>query len=141
MKCEEIQAVLFEYMTRELGQARSDLVRTHLLKCSDCKEEAAEIQKTMDLLHAASKMQEGQSGHLSDDRRKKLIMAIKHPVIYWFVTHHIIISIIMTGIALLITLLMCSIKLWSDRSDDGIPVIIIKELPANAQEKGVSEEP
>ena len=45
-RCEETRPALFEYMTRELGSNRSELVREHLRHCHDCSLEAREIQTT-----------------------------------------------------------------------------------------------
>jgi hypothetical protein len=50
LKCEEIQQVLFSYMSRELGETQSVLVREHIRKCAVCRAEAVEIEETLALL-------------------------------------------------------------------------------------------
>lgn len=132
MKCEDIRTVLFEYMSRELGKGRSDLVRTHLKKCPDCREEAAEMRKTMELLRTTEK--QGLPVRLSDDHRKRIIRAITHPVLHWLTTHHILTSIIMAIITItIVSCVLYRIKIWADEPPDGIPITIIQELPEAAR--------
>ena len=133
MKCEDIQTVLFEYMSRELGEGRSDLIRTHLQKCPNCREEAAEIRKTMELLRTMEK--QGLPACLSDDHRKRIIKAITHPILHWLTTHHILTSIIMAIIAItIVSCVLYRIKIWEDEPPAGIPITIIQELPEAARE-------
>ncbi|MDA0991785.1 MAG: zf-HC2 domain-containing protein [Verrucomicrobia bacterium] len=105
MKCDEIQDVLFDYMTRELGGARSELVREHIHRCPACQKAAADIQATLDLLHGAAGEDTGMSDHLSAESRDQMTHAIMHPVRHWIYSHHILISAIIAAIALIITLL------------------------------------
>lgn len=126
MKCEEIQDVLFDYMSRELGDARSELVRAHLKKCPACQEAAAQIQSTLDLLKQASDDQSGVATSLSAEHRERLSRAVLHPVLDWMYRHHIIVSIVAAGIALgLLMLALRQIHIWrQDRPTPGPPVMI-----------------
>jgi len=126
MQCDDIQSVLFDYMTRELGDARSSLVREHLLKCPKCAEAAAEIQATLDLLHKASEAEKAKiPEHLSEKHRKRVIWAFMHPVLNWIYEHHTAVSIAITLIVLAIgSLLMMKIKLWRAEPIDVVPITI-----------------
>ena len=72
LKCEDIRALLLDYMTRELGDARSRLVREHLRRCPHCQQEASEIGDTLELLRAASQSPLGFAPRLSHGRRKRV---------------------------------------------------------------------
>lgn len=125
MKCEDIQAVLFDYMTRELGPARSDLVREHLRKCERCQAAAAEVRTTLDLLRSVSKAETGVPEHLSKERRERIMWALTHPIMDWIHRHHILVSIVVTiaVIAAIIGVLR-RIQIWKTDKPEGIPVTI-----------------
>ena len=72
MKCEDIQALLTDYMTRELGESQSALVREHLRMCPVCQNAAREITEAFDLLHVARKVGAGRPDRLSDERRARI---------------------------------------------------------------------
>jgi predicted anti-sigma-YlaC factor YlaD len=103
MKCDDIQPLLFDYMSRELGDARSALVREHLRKCSDCRQAAAEIQSTLDVLRADSGSGSGMATSLSEERRRRMLWAASHPVLDWVYVHHVVVSV---AIALVVLLLL-----------------------------------
>lgn len=125
MKCEDIQAVLFDYMTRELGPARSELVREHLRKCENCQAAAAEIRATLELLHSASKTETGIPDHLSKERREHITWALTHPIMDWIERHHIIVSIIV-AIVIIVTVfsILRRIEVWKTERPEGITVTI-----------------
>jgi hypothetical protein len=132
LKCGDIREVLFEYMSRELGDARSELVREHLRRCADCQREAAEIQETLDLLHADSERRTEAAGVLSRERRRRLFRAYMHPLLDWIYEHHILVSIAVALVV--ISLCFCRLlktgRLWSFvPSETGIPVTIGKGEP------------
>ncbi|MBM4143634.1 MAG: hypothetical protein FJ225_08610 [Lentisphaerae bacterium] len=125
IKCDEIQAVLFDYMTRELGPARSELVREHLRKCPACQTAAAEIRATLDLLREASGDRAGVPARLSDERRRRLRWAFAHPVLNWIERHHVLVSLIATVLAVALALtLLRSARLRPAEPPETIPVII-----------------
>ena len=129
MKCEDIQAVLFGYMNRELGEARSDLIREHLRKCPRCQAVAAEIQETLDMMRGPVDRPSEVPERLSDERRARIVRSFMHPVLDWIYVHHVLVSIAMTAIALV--LLFCAlrrVKAWRDgRLDPGVSVTIGQE--------------
>jgi len=90
MKCEDIQGVLLDYMARELGNGRSDLVREHLRHCPECSRAAVEIQETFDLLKSAS---EEPRERLSERHRARILRSITHPILDWIYGHHIAVSL------------------------------------------------
>ncbi|MDD4870011.1 MAG: zf-HC2 domain-containing protein [Kiritimatiellae bacterium] len=94
MRCEDIQPLLFDYMSRELGEGRAAIVREHLRKCKTCQVVAKDIQATLDLLHTASKAEPKQTERLTDKRRKKIVWAFTHPVMSWMAKHMFFISVI-----------------------------------------------
>ena len=138
VRCEDIQELLFDYMSRELGQARSVLVREHLRKCEACTRQAAEIQSTLDLLSNASKEETNAPSKLTDERRKKLYWWYSHPIMLWIEQHHMIVSLIITILVLAIAgLILARTKGWKKEEPGTVyPVFIGKRLPAmpNAEE-------
>jgi predicted anti-sigma-YlaC factor YlaD len=103
LKCEDIQPVLFAYMSRELGETQSVLVREHIRKCAACRSEAAEIQETLDLLNDSAGACE--DSRLSDERRERILLAVFHPVINWIDLHHRLVSILLALLVLASVLL------------------------------------
>ena len=124
--CEEIQGLLFGYMSRELGEGRSDLVREHIRKCADCQAAAADMQDTMSVLQGASEEEAGIPRRLSDDRRARIAFSFTHPVLDWMYQHHILVSAVMTLVVLvLLGLLLIQVRIWrSGPLDPGVPVKI-----------------
>lgn len=104
--CQNVQDLLFEYMSLELGDSRSALVREHLRLCPDCQAVAADIQSAFTALQADSGA-EGIPDHLTEDRRKRLIWALMHPALDWIYRHHIAVSaaVMLLVLALIIVLL------------------------------------
>jgi len=125
IRCEDIQAVLFDYMTRELGQSRADLVREHLRKCEDCQAEGREIQATLDALYGASREEAGMPERLSEDRRRRIIRALAHPVIHWIERHHMLVSLVVAAVVIAVVLgVLRRTRLWDDDRPVGPPVTI-----------------
>jgi anti-sigma factor RsiW len=117
--------VLFDYMSRELGQGRSDLVREHLRRCEECQRAAAEIQQTLDLLHEASVFDRRVSAHLTDRRRDRVWRAFVHPVIHWIEVHHIAVSIAVAILVLAAVLFeLCRARILREEPIEGIPVVV-----------------
>jgi len=108
LPCEDIQAVLLDYLTRELGPGRSDLVREHLRKCPTCQSAAADMQATLDFLHRDSAAGAGLPERLSDTHRARIVRALMHPVLDWIYRHHVAVSvaaaivIVLTAVGLLV---------------------------------------
>lgn len=105
MRCEDIQGLLVEYMSRELGGARSELVREHLRRCPDCRAAAADIQSTMEALQSAAGAETGLPEHLSAESRSRLTRAVLHPVLDWMYRHHIVVSFVVALIVLVAALI------------------------------------
>ncbi len=102
VECEDIQPLLFDYMSRELGEGRAAIVREHLRQCRNCQVLAKDMQATIDLLHKTSKVEAGSPQHLTESRRKRIILAFTHPVISWIYKHIFIFSIV-TAVVLFVT--------------------------------------
>jgi predicted anti-sigma-YlaC factor YlaD len=102
MQCEDIQPLLFDYMSRELGEGRAAIVREHLRKCKTCQVVAKDIQATLELLHTASKAEPKQIERLTDKRRKKIVWTFTHPVMSWIEKHMFFISVV-TAIIMIIS--------------------------------------
>lgn len=137
MNCARIQEALFEYMTHELGGARSDLVREHLRKCPKCAREAAEIQATLDALRGAGPTREPAPGKLSDKHRKRLIRACLHPALDWVYRHHAIVSfVVAVALIVVVLLVLKGARIWrEDMPESSYEVRVVS--PTNAQ--GVSK--
>jgi len=104
VECADIQLLLFDYMSRELGEGRAAIVREHLRKCKACQVLASDIQATMDLLHTASKTEPTQGERLTESRRNRIVWAFTHPLLSWMHKHILLVSIF--GAAIL------SIAVW-----------------------------
>lgn len=118
--CAEIQPLLFDYMSRELGPGRSDLVREHLRKCPDCQAEAAGMQAAMDVLRAAPRWEPEAPAHLSRWHRAKIIWSVAHPVLDWVIVHHILFSIL-TVAALILAILLLIFRMQMGVQTDTLP--------------------
>lgn len=115
MDCESIQDILFDYMTHELGQARSDLVRQHLRKCAECRQAASGIQTTLDALRKARGESLPAPERLSDARRDRLVRACLHPVIDWIDRHHILFSLVCAVVIVLgVFLVLKGARIWRE---------------------------
>lgn len=99
VECADIQVLLFDYMSRELGEGRAAIVREHLRKCRACQVLARDIQATMDLLQTASKAGSTQKERLTESRRNKIIWSFTHPLLCWMHKNILLVSIF--GAALL----------------------------------------
>jgi len=104
MACEEIQDLLYDYLTHTIGRARGELIREHIRKCDDCRTVAADVQTTLDLLKDASSQQSREPMSLTDDRRRRLWRAFMHPVLDWLYSHHILVSVAVAIAAVIVTL-------------------------------------
>ena len=132
LECADIEKVLFDYMTHELGEGRSDLVREHLRKCESCQARAAEIRATLALLAGASAGRGPVPERLSEDRRARLVRALTHPLLDWIYTHHVLISVLAAVLILSAALLgLRRYRLWlRERPEIDIPVTIVPTDPA-----------
>jgi len=102
--CKDIQSVLFDYMTHELGDKQSWLVHEHLLHCEECRREAASIQATLDLLRSDTSVVVPE--HLPNSIRRRLERAILHPVLDWIYEHRrLVAGVLAIGIIALLAFL------------------------------------
>jgi hypothetical protein len=147
LKCEDIQGVLFAYMSRELGDIQSVVIREHILKCSACRAEAAEIEATLALLHEPSGEGPTKVERLSDARRKRILRAVFHPVMDWIDVHHRGVSIVLTVVVLVVTLFMLrgvevfkrvpleeGIPIWRIFKSGDLPELVERERRRAAEE-------
>ncbi len=122
LKCDEVQDLLLDYMSRQLGDARSAIINKHLRKCEKCRAEASEIQNTLDLLHKASAEEAEISDHLTEQRKKRILRVIIHPVIDWMHQHHKLISVIITIVVLGIIFAFLRIPAREEEPEPSIPI-------------------
>lgn len=123
--CEDIGNYLMDYLTHDLGPARSDLIREHLRKCPDCRAEARELKETIDLLRSASPAKTTPE-HMSAKTRDRMMRAVTHPLLDWAFRHHIIISLLFAVLVLLMTLFaLRNVRILDEPNwDKLIPVFI-----------------
>ncbi|OVE74051.1 hypothetical protein BVX94_01870 [bacterium B17] len=142
LNCEEIQELLFEYMSRELGDGRSDLVREHLRKCKDCQSALSEMEFTIDFLRETSKITVPPS-RLSDKHHARLVRALTHPVLDWVYVHHMIVSLIIALLVLGITFgVLRKTKIWREINMDGAIQVFLGSPPElETEEEPPGEEP
>lgn len=116
--CTEIQDVLLDYMNRELGAARSELVRGHLRKCAECQAAAAAMQRTLAVLQRASRAERDRPPEaLTEKRRRRMRWAAVHPVLNWVVRRHVLVSILAAALALI----AAAFALWLARQAPSEP--------------------
>ncbi len=123
LKCDDIQELLLAYMSRELGDAQSLVVREHIRKCETCRAEAAEIEATFALLRRGS--EGGVEGpRLTDERRERILRAVFHPVIDWIDVHHRLVSIALAILVLVVAFLAVRhAEIWKyEPVGEGIPI-------------------
>ncbi len=104
VECWRIEEVLFDYLSRELGEQQSLLVREHLRHCDHCRRQAAELQTTVDLLRAQDPAG-NMAARLSDPRRRRLLRVLLHPVLDWIIRHHVVTALLAAVVALGVVLL------------------------------------
>lgn len=134
LKCEDVRDVLFDYMSRELGPARSVLVREHLRRCESCQAAAAEMQTATEFLRKASQDTGGTPLRLSEERRARVRRAVRHPVWYWIGQHNVVVSVVAVILFMLVLAVVLNYtRLWDDAEDeDGITVTIGNGPPDTA---------
>ncbi len=128
LPCEEIQALMLDYMQHDLGEGRSDLVREHIRRCPVCHERMKEIQETIGILHDAPFPHGRMPEHLSERHYNRLARAIMHPILDWVYVHHILISALV-AIMVIATVFfgLRRYKVWKESLETGIPVVIGQE--------------
>lgn len=93
VSCEKIQEVLFDYMSRELGDKQSWLVHEHLLHCESCRREAAVLEKTVAALRTDKSITAPE--HLSNGVLRRLERALLHPVLDWIYVHRHLVAAVL----------------------------------------------
>ncbi len=128
MKCDDIQAHLFAYITHDVGQSRAELIKKHLENCSNCRAEATQIKEALSFLNSTHKT-ENIPTQLSEKRRALIVRSFMHPILDFIYRHHIIISIITAIIAVSLTLcVLRQVKVWhSEKLNPGISVSLGNE--------------
>lgn len=128
VQCEDIQAVLFDYMSRELGDKQSFLVHEHLLKCAECRREAARIERAVEFLRNDKSFAPPQK--LKSAIRRKLERVFLHPALDFIYVHR---HVVAATLALLIVAVLafiagrCSMvkpqgrQLWLSPFENAIP--------------------
>lgn len=139
VNCEVIQSLLFDYMSHELGQARSGLVREHLRKCADCQKAAAEIQETLNLLKKSAGQAAAMPDRLSQDRRDRIRWAFTHPVMHWIERHHIMVSMAVAIIIVIVLgAIMMRIKIIREKEKRVSIPVLVDRLPGAPAGNAVS---
>lgn len=83
--CEQIQELLFPYLSNELGERQSWLVREHLRNCHECSSQAARIEAVVTALKSG--VRPAAPEHLPETMRRRIERAILHPIIDWMYEH------------------------------------------------------
>lgn len=99
--CSRIQPMLFDYVSRELGDRKSMLVREHLRHCADCRKEAVDLQQTLVLMKHNDPGDSAPSA-LTGKRRKRLLWLMQHPFISRCLGHPRLTAFFVTVIVLTI---------------------------------------
>jgi predicted anti-sigma-YlaC factor YlaD len=124
MACEKLRPLLFDYMSRELGESRSALVREHLRHCPACQQELVAIEETLSDLR--SSIQHPERTRLSERRRKRLMRLAANPFLNWLDEHHKLVSMLLTLLVLLLilgSLRSITVQTFEPRAvEEGIPI-------------------
>ncbi len=130
MKCTDVQAHLFAYITDDTGQNRASLIKKHLGKCEECQAEAAKIQEAFHFLQGTHTT-ESIPTHLSEKRRALIMRSFMHPVLDFIYRHHIIISLATAIIATIVTLsVLRQVRIWrTEKIEAGISVSLGNKKP------------
>jgi len=130
MRCSDIRELLFDYLARELGEGRADLVRRHLEKCPHCKAAATEIQATVKALRGAETVEAPE--RLSPDRKQRIHWALLHPVSAWIARHHALVSVMVTLLLLACLLAMLlRTRIFPEKQDRGVSVRILRDADSD----------
>jgi hypothetical protein len=125
LPCEEIQALMLDYMQHDLGEGRSDLVREHIRRCPVCHERIKELQRTIGILHDAPFVHGLLPERLSERHHSRLVRALMHPVLDWVYVHHILVSAFVALVVIATVFFgLRRYKVWKESIDPGIPVVI-----------------
>ncbi len=123
VSCRRIQAVLFDYLTREMGDARAMFVREHLIRCEHCRGAAARLERARDRLRAFDPGSQAPE-RLSANRKRRLDRALRHPFFEAICRHHTLVSLLAA------LLLIGAVIAWllvrrESEPPEGIPVRLI----------------
>lgn len=155
LKCDDFQMLLFAYMSRELGDVQSRVVREHLRTCDACRREAADIEATLEALQAGAPGDNaGANERLSDERRKRILRAVFHPVIDWIDRHHRLVSTTVAVLLLITVVLLLrdfaifkrqqlekGIPIWRMFKSGRLPELVEEARRNDAQEQALAPEP
>ncbi len=120
LDCGKIREILFEYMSHELGDPQSLLVREHLRHCEACSDTAQKFQKTITLMRRHDPAESVVSA-ISPKRRRRLIWLMEHPFVAKCLKHYKVTSLVVALIVLVVVFLyLLSIR---------YPDFIQRELP------------
>ncbi len=125
LPCEEIRDLMLDFVQRDLGEGRTDLVREHIRRCPGCTRRMAELQKTVGFLCDAPFAHGALPMHLSERHHSRLVRALMHPVLDWIYVHHILVSVLIAIVV--VTTTFFSLRHYRILRDDpgpGIPVVI-----------------
>lgn len=116
VKCDDVQPLLFDFITLELPKGRADAVREHIRRCEHCQKAAAEIKATLELLGKAASETAKTPLKLSEERRKKILWSFMHPIMHQIEKHHVLISILL---AVIITIIVIVVALKVRIGEEG----------------------
>ncbi len=96
--------MLFEYMSHELGDPQSLLIREHLRHCEGCSEAAMKLQKTIDWMKRNDPA-ESMPTEISPKRRRRLIWLMEHPFVARCLKHYKRTSLVVAVIVMILVFL------------------------------------
>lgn len=137
LKCGEIQEHLVAYLTHDLGEARTVIVREHLRKCQDCTDALNDIQTAFEALQKTKHLDADIPAHLSEEERSVVFTAVSSPLNNWLDRHHRLIAIIVTVLIFGVVLLLLSrlrVSLYPEGEE--VQVIIMQKTPATGVPHG-----
>lgn len=114
-RCDEIQPLLFDYLSHELSPSRADLVRQHLEQCATCRETARDLKATADILKAKADVPS--PPRLSERHRHRLMRAITHPLLNWMDRHRVLTTLAVLLILALVLACLLRVREYPKTED------------------------
>lgn len=111
ISCDKIRDALTDYAMGDLSAERAWLISEHIRGCRDCAEEYRRIVHALDALRGVPQVESPSSLNASSRRRLKI--AVMHPVLDWIYRHHKLVAwlvAISIFIAVMAIAYVCRIK-------------------------------
>lgn len=148
-QCRRFRDLLTAFVTNELGEAQSSLVREHLRQCPPCRHIAHQTKRTIDLLRTAGQLPSTTPVKLSDDRRGRIMRAYAQPLLTWFRLYLFPLVGIMVALSLFLALVHALVATWRPQPEPAesnsttvtLPLTFMDEEPLETVSTNIYPDP